>query len=129
MKEKKYYNLFNEYQTLISQKEFNEVYYDKNLFIELKGSLLKQLDVFEREIKYEIICDKKRYSQSSILKLKYLKEIKDLQSKIKREEKITKDDYENTYFNIKFLGLFTTYQMLIFGMFLIVLITYKAIML
>lgn len=96
MNKKKYYQLLHEYQKEVSKKKFNVEFYDNTRLEEIKNQLLRTIYVFRQRLSIGQYPDV-LYMEKE--KLKYLEE------KLKHEEEIQDEDYENTYCEPMVCGL------------------------
>lgn len=118
MKKENYYNLLKEYQTLTSQKQFNQYLCNRTKLDEIKEALIRQLRKFIVHIAAEMIEKEKRaaragyHTYQSPLSTKF-ERLKNLYSKIEKEEPITEADYADTYHKPVFLCGLTFPQFLL----------------
>lgn len=121
MNKKRYYRLLNEYERISRQREFNQNFYDIDRFMELRRILIKQYSYSLKLITDEIIICKKQFHNGNWFAEKRICELEKcrymhgkLLDKIENKEMIAKEDYENSFFEVKILGVFTRSQVLIY---------------
>lgn len=118
MKKETYYNLFKEYQALISQKQFNQFLCNRTKLDEVKQTLIPQLKKIMIQTAAEIVDTEKQAMRAgcrtyhSPLHDK-LERLKNLYSKIEKEEPITEADYTDTFHKSIFLFGLTFPQFLL----------------
>lgn len=118
MNKRKYYRLMSEYESIAKQKEYNDYFYDRTSFEDIRKELCKSLeDMCKKTETYIIhqrfyIAEKGNFWElAEIHELeKNLKRCHMLLSKIKNAEIIQKADYEKTFWEMRFFGIFTFKQ-------------------
>ena len=113
MNAKAYYQAIDEYQRLISQKQFNDYFLDKERLSEVKGTLDRTLKNLIRNTAVELVeferkAKKRGIKLDSSVKHQQLEErlnhFKILREKILSEEPLEEKDYETTYREPKFIA-------------------------
>lgn len=112
MNAKKYYVLLEEYNKLISQKEFNEHLCNKGRLQEVERTLVSNMKASLNHILADYIEERKYGIVSSRLEMKY-NQIANLISKVEKEDILAVSDYEDTYYKPRFIFGLTIQQTLV----------------
>ena len=109
MNRKKYYRLLEEYNEIISKKQFNAYLCDQSELEKIKEQLVKEIRKFITYVTAEMILEEKRLAKAKLPFEKPLKSSRSqwmqekrnklgaLHQKIQREESLLREEYENTY--------------------------------
>lgn len=109
MNRKKYYRLLEEYNGMISKKQFNAYLCDQSELDKVKEALIKEIRKFITYVTAEIILEEKRLAKARLPFEKPLKPSRSqwmqekrnklgvLYQKIQLEESLLGEEYENTY--------------------------------
>lgn len=115
MNKETYYNLLKEYQTIISQKQFNPYLCDRKKLEEVKEKVIRQLRKNIINVAMNIVDEQKGRMPKDPNRETKLQRMKNLMAKIENEEPITETDYTETYYIATFLFGLTLHQFLIVG--------------
>ena len=119
MKGKAYYQAIEEYQRLISQKQFNEYFLDRKRLDEVKGSLERAVKYLIAYVNVDLIDSERKAKKAGVRpdlssKHEFLERQREhlfvLLDKIALEEPLDEQDYENTFLKPKFIAGLTLPQ-------------------
>ncbi len=118
MTKKAYYQLFEEYNSLVEQKEHNNTYCDVDALDKVTEKLCTQLHYGATCADYEAcIGTNSRYTAEKYERLRV--RLVKLYQKVSAKEMLTRSEYESTYIAETYFGL-TIPQLIIFAAGLIV---------
>lgn len=120
MTKKKYYELFEEYQKIVSQKDFNSDFYDRKHFNEIK-------EILTHQVTFLILKCEKRISADGIdiQLMETTFKLRNLCEKIAVEESITEKDYDVIFSainHLKIISFFNICLTLLFVVFIFLLL-------
>lgn len=120
MREKRYYEEIKKYAELAQKYHFNSSFFDDNDdFDNTRRGLMHELRRFLIDIEVDYLTKERNAARSGIMiyenekLLRRRDKIQRLLDKITERECIETEDYINSYFELKFFGIFTTWQMII----------------
>lgn len=125
MTEKRYYEEWEKYNDISKRKAFNDLFYDKEGFECVKKSLLRELKSMYIELENEVFYKQKKareagYRYQAEKLLAHASKISALIGKIENEECVEKEEYLDTYFEMKFFGILNAWQMIVLVFFVVI---------
>lgn len=119
MREKRYYEEIKKYAELAQKYHFNSSFVNNDDFDNTRRVLIYELRRFLKDIEVDYLTKERNAARSGIMMyeneklLRRRDKIQRLLDKITERECIETEDYINSYFELKFFGIFTTWQMII----------------
>lgn len=115
MRKKRYYEEIKKYAELAQKYHFNSSFVDNDDFDNTRRVLIYELRRFLKDIEVDYLTKERNatrmYQNEKLLRRR--DKTQRLLDKITERECIETEDYINSYYELKFFGIFTTWQMII----------------